>query len=119
MFVLLAIGGIPGSGSAAAVRPDTCSCIDADADGGGGAVGVPVDIGVLGAGTATLAGARRCVLSLPQPTANTTTTVATVAPVMLSRCQRVRRCWGGSTRLLAAGRLRRHDSRRTRRDHHG
>src|SRR3954451_4993025 len=113
MFVLLAIGGIPGSGSAAAVRPDTCNGIDADADG------VAVDVGVLGAGTATLAGARRCVLSLPQPMANTKTTVATVAPVMLSRCQRVRRCWGGSTRLLAAGRLRRHDSRRTRRDHHG
>src|SRR3954468_3086521 len=113
MFVLLAIGGIPGSGSAAAVRPDTCSCIYADA------AGVAVDVGVLGAGTATLAGARRCVLSLPQPTANTTTTVATVAPVILSRCPRVRRCWGGSTRLLAAGRSRRHDSRRTRRSHHG
>src|SRR3954451_24251239 len=113
MFVLLAIGGIPGSGSAAAMRPDTCSCIDADADGVAG------DVGVRGGRTPTLAGARRCVLSLPQPTANTTTTVATVAPVILSRCQRVRRIWGGGTRLLAAGRSRRHDSRRTRRDHHG
>src|SRR3954453_23724696 len=115
MFELLATGGIPGSGSAAAVWPDACSCVDADSDG------VAVDGGVLGAGTATLALARRCVLSLslPQPTANTKTTVATVAPVMLSRCQRVRRCWGGSTRLLAAGRPRRHDSRRTRRSHHG
>src|SRR5438270_11928337 len=99
MLVLLAIGGIPGRGSAAEVRPDTCSGaedVDAGDDGDG-----EVDV-LRGSCTATAAEERGWPLLSPQPMARTATTDATAAPVMLSRCQRVSprcvdECWGGST----------------------
>src|SRR3954451_11320703 len=87
MLEPLAIRGMPGSASAAAVGPDVRTGADGECDGDGV---------VLGEGTATAAtGARRWGLSSPQPTARTATTETIAAPVMLNRCQRVSWCWVG------------------------
>src|SRR5438309_635744 len=99
MLELLAIGGIPGNGSAAAVRPVEVigpAADDARDDG-------DAELAVArGSCTATAADERRCPPLSPQPTARTATTEAAAAPVMPSRCQRVsrscvERCWGGGT----------------------
>ena len=94
MLLVEAIGGIPGSAALADVDPPERRAEEAvgDAD-------VDADADALAAGgTATfwLAG-RRAPPPLPQPTTRTATVVATDAPVMESRCQRLSRYAGLDT----------------------